>query len=268
MRHEAATTRAPAVAGQFYPGEPGALRAYVDELLQRAAAERAAGEQAPRAMALPHAGYPFSGAAAVAGYALLAPARARIRRVVLLGPSHFVPLEGMALPEAEAFATPLGEVPISAELYERARVHPAVQVSAAAHAREHSLEVHLPFLQRALEGLECLPIAVGRAGPEACGGLMEQLWDAQTLLVVSTDLSHFYDDATARRLDRETTEAVEALDGERLDSRRACGAAPLRGLLWLARRHGLRARTVAQCNSADATGDRSAVVGYASYVLD
>lgn len=265
MQQAAEQVRQPAVAGRFYPGQAGELRRMVDELLAEAEVPDEA--PAPRALALPHAGYPFSGAAAAQGYARLAPIREQIERVLLLGPSHFVDIPGMALPTARGLATPLGTVPVSEAMREAALEDPAVMEDDRAHAREHSLEVHLPFLQATLPTLELLPVAVGRCSPESCGGLIERFWREDTLVVVSTDLSHFHDDATARRLDTDTTRAIEAGEIERITPERACGSAPLKGLMWFAQRHGLRAETIAQCNSGDVTGDRSAVVGYGSYVF-
>ncbi len=265
--------RPPAVAGLFYPADEDALRMQVQDLLA-AAREDETGTPpgtAIRAMILPHAGYPYSGAAAARGYALLRDARHRIRRVILLGPSHFVPFHGLALPEADALATPLGAVPVDPALRTAALELPPVFINDAAHEREHSLEVHLPFLQTALDTFSLLPLAVGRTTPAECGRVIEHLWDtageAQTLVVVSSDLSHFHDDATARRLDGETTRRIESLDLDAIDHQRACGADPVKGLLWVARRRGWAPRTVALCNSSDTTGDRTRVVGYGSYVF-
>ncbi len=265
--------RQPAVAGLFYPADEAALRLQVQELLASARQKEPAGEP-PRAMILPHAGYPYSGAAAARGYALLRhhpPGPDRVHRVALLGPSHFVPFDGLALPESEAVATPLGIVPVDPALRAAAAELPQVFVNDTAHEREHSLEVHLPFLQTVFDRLSVLPLAVGRTTPEQCGEVIERLWHsdggAETLVVVSSDLSHFHDDATARRLDGETTRFIEALDLERIDHQRACGADPVKGLLWAVRRRGLTARTVALCNSADAGGDPGRVVGYGSYVF-
>ncbi|MFP4647954.1 MAG: AmmeMemoRadiSam system protein B [Halorhodospira sp.] len=269
MAQTTARVRPPAVAGRFYPGAAQPLQDTVQQLLEAAGEESPphGSEQPPRAAVLPHAGYPFSGIAAARGYRHFAPLRGRIHHVVLLGPAHFVDLHGIALPEAQALATPLGTVAVNESLREQALEQPDVHVNDAAHAHEHSLEVHLPFLQVVLPETDLLPLAVGRISPPSCGKLLESLWREDTLLLVSSDLSHFHDDSTARLMDAETTAAIESGTFETITPERACGAAPLRGLLWLARKHGLQARTVAQCNSGDVTGDRSAVVGYGSYVF-
>mgnify|MGYP000025776388 FL=1 len=261
------SVRPPAVAGRFYPGKAEELRRTVEELLAEAGEPAADPAQAPRALVLPHAGYPFSGTAAARGYQRIAPLREQLRHVVLLGPAHFADLRGIALPEAEGLATPLGTGPVSEALRERALTHPEVHVDGGAHAQEHSLEVQLPFLQEVLADFDVLPLVVGRTTPQSCGELIERFWQEDTLILVSSDLSHFHDDTTARRIDAETTAAIESGALEEITPERACGAAPLRGLLWFARRHGLQAHTIAQCNSGDVTGDRSAVVGYGSYVF-
>ncbi|ABM62635.1 protein of unknown function DUF52 [Halorhodospira halophila SL1] len=267
MHETTPKVRPPAVAGRFYPGEAETLRRAVRELLAEAGEPERDPTRAPHAMVLPHAGYPFSGAAAARGYQRIVPIREQLRHVVLLGPAHFVDLSGIALPAADALATPLGTVPVSATLRERALEHPGVHIDDSAHEREHSLEVHLPFLQTLLDDFDVLPLVVGRGPAESCGRLIEQLWQDDTLVVVSSDLSHFHDDPTARRLDAETTAAIEAGTFEQITPERACGAAPLRGLLWFARKHGLQTQAIAQCNSGDVTGDRSSVVGYGSYVV-
>lgn len=254
--------RRPAVAGAFYPAEPAALRRMVVKF--STPAEGRSEGVVPKALIVPHAGYVYSGAVAGAGYARLRPAAATIRRVVLLGPVHRVPVRGLALPEADGLATPLGEVPIDEEAVGRLSDLPQVVRSAAAHALEHSLEVQLPFLQSVLDDFAVVPLAVGDATPEEVAEVLEVLWGGpETLIVVSSDLSHYHSWATARRLDGETIERV--LHGELLDSyEQACGALPIDGLLLAARRHGLTPRLVAHCNSGDTAGDRDRVVGYAA----
>lgn len=251
--------RRPAVAGAFYPADPVALRRMVTDF-----AAAGADGAAPKALIVPHAGYVYSGSVAGSGYARLAPAAAVIRRVVLLGPVHRVPVRGLALPEADAFATPLGEVPVDEAAVGRIADLPQVVRSAAAHALEHSLEVQLPFLQSVLDDFTLVPLAVGDATPEEVAEVLERLWGGpETLIVVSSDLSHYHTWATARRLDGETIERI--LHGEMLDSyEQACGALPIDGLLLAAGRHGLTSRLVACCNSGDTAGDRDRVVGYAT----
>lgn len=260
--------RPPAVAGTFYPGSARELGAEVDALLAAAAAREEATPAAPKALIAPHAGYLYSGAVAASAFRWLATVRDRIRRVVLLGPSHFVALRGLALPAASGLATPLGTVPVDADGAARAAALPQVAVRDDAHAREHSLEVHLPFLQRALDDFAVVPLVVGDAEPEEVGAVIEALWGGEeTLIDVSSDLSHYLDYDAARRRDRRTCAAVEALRYEDLGEGDACGRVPLRGLLWAARRHSLSAATLDLRNSGDTAGPRDRVVGYGAWAF-
>lgn len=263
-------TRPAAVAGMFYPADPARLAATVGGLLQHAAASAVTAtpgagiDPAPKALIVPHAGYPYSGATAASAYALLASQRRRVRRVVLLGPVHRVPVRGLALPQADAFETPLGRVRIDADAVAALRDLPQVVGSRAAHAQEHSLEVQLPLLQMALDDFELLPLAVGDASAAEVAEVIERLWGGpETLIVISSDLSHFLDYESAQATDAATVRRMLALEGG-ISHRQACGATPINGLLLAARRRSLTARLVAQCNSGDSAGDRSRVVGYAS----
>lgn len=255
--------RPPAVAGLFYPGQPAALAAAVDAYLEQgrdalAAAPRA---PAPKALVVPHAGYVYSGALAGRGYAALAPIAGRVTRVVLLGPCHRVAVRGLALPGADALATPLGDVPVDEAGTFRL---PGVVTRPDVHAAEHSLEVQLPFLQRALGEVAVVPLAVGDASPEEVADVLDALWGGpETVVVVSSDLSHYLPYAAARRRDADTLDAVLALAGP-LAHDQACGASPLNGLLALASRRGLAPTLLGACNSGDTAGDRDRVVGYAS----
>src|SRR5262245_54058300 len=265
--------RPPAVAGlrpgepAFYPGDAAELRELVDRLLARARAEApgARDEARPKALIAPHAGYRYSGPVAASAYARVDPEG--IRRVVLLGPAHRVAVRGLAAPAADAFATPLGDVPLDADGLAAALRLPEVARSGAAHAPEHSLEVQLPFLQRVLGSFELVPLVVGSASPQVVSRVLDALWaGAETLVVVSTDLSHDEAYARARRMDAAASAAIEALDPESIGPYQACGRIPGQGLLLCARARGLRARAVDVRNSVDtAGGDR--VVGYGAYVL-
>ena len=258
--------RIPAVAGAFYAGDQQGLAREVGDLLAQAP-ETAA--PPPKALIAPHAGFMFSGPTAARAYARLAGAEATIERVVLLGPSHHVPFRGLAASSAEAFVTPLGTVPVDAQAMAEALALPGVAVLDSAHAREHSLETQLPFLQRVLGDFHLVPLAVGDSSPEEVGRVLETLWGGpETLIVISSDLSHFHDDATARRLDRTTAQAIEDLRTEDLGHDNACGFHPVRGLLWVARRRGGRVTTLDLRNSSDAGAPRDRVVGYGAFALE
>lgn len=256
--------RPAAVAGRFYPGDATSLAAEVDEMLAGVAAAPA--EPRPKALIVPHAGYVYSGPIAASAYKLLA-GHPRPKRVVMLGPAHFVPLRGLALPDATAVATPLGVVQVDPELAKIAAALPQVCVSAEAHAREHSLEVQLPFLQRALgEGFTVVPLVVGHASPQAVAEVLRALWgDEDTLIVISTDLSHYLPYADAKALDEATARQILAGDGG-FDGDQACGAHGVRGFLLAAREQRLTPRLLDLRNSGDTAGDRRRVVGYASFV--
>lgn len=258
------TIRAAAVAGRFYPGQPPALAAEVAQLLQTAATTAPAWTGAPKALIVPHAGYLYSGSTAAAAYATLAPGRATLRRVVLLGPVHHVPVRGLALPGVAAFATPLGQVAVDQAGVAALAALPQVLTNPAAHAPEHSLEVQLPLLQTVLEDFQLLPLAVGDASPAQVAQVLEALWGGpETLIVVSSDLSHFLPYAAAQQRDAATVQQLLQLHGP-LNHQQACGATPINGLLLAARQHRLEPHLLALCNSGDTAGDRQRVVGYAA----
>lgn len=257
-------TRPPAVAGSFYPANPDELREQVARLLRAASARG----PVPKAMIAPHAGYIYSGPIAANAYARIAPARGKIKRVALLGPSHQVALHGLAVPSVAYFDTPLGSVPIDSVTQAIAADLPQVTVADAPHAREHSLEVQLPFLQHLLGDFTLVPFSVGHASPPEVAEVLARLWGGpETLVVISSDLSHYYDYATAQRLDRATTQAIEALRYEALDYESACGRVPVCGLLHHARTSGLKAETLDVRNSGDTAGPREQVVGYGAYAF-
>lgn len=258
-------TRPPAIAGTFYPSDAAAL----DRLLDACWQQRVALDVAPpKALIAPHAGLIYSGPIAASAYATLAPAAATIRRVVLLGPSHHFGFSGFAIPTASAWATPLGEVPLDGAALASIAGREDVLSSDRAHAPEHSLEVHLPFLQRTLTDFELVPVAVGEVTPTAGGELLSALWGGdETLIVISSDLSHFFDQATAQAADRRTTARIEALDAEGILNSDACGRYPIACLLRVARSRGMAMQTVDLRTSADTAGDPSRVVGYGSYLF-
>lgn len=258
------TTRPPAVAGMFYPGNPATLAATVDHLLDDAPA---VAMTQPKALIVPHAGYIYSGATAAQAYAALKPWHAVIRRVVLLGPTHRVAVNGLALPKADVFATPLGDIRLDQAAIARLTGLPQIIVSDQVHAQEHSLEVHLPFLQRVLDDFSLLPLAVGHAEPEAVAEVLDLLWGGpETLLVISSDLSHFLPYASANQVDRDTCQHILQLDTH-IRPEQACGAYPVNGLLLAARQRGLTPQFLQRCNSGDTAGDKQRVVGYAAFAF-
>src|ERR671914_1619214 len=260
------SVRQAAVAGMFYPGDARALAEEVDELL--GGIEEALPRLGyPKALVVPHAGYIYSGPVAARAYDELAPARGSVRRVVLLGPVHRVAVKGLAVPSAGAFATPLGVVRVDGEALRRARELPQVVESDPAHALEHSLEVQLPFLQTLLGEFSLVPLAVGMASVGEVAEVLERLWGGEeTLIVISTDLSHYLAYDEARAVDAATLSRIAACASD-IEHDEACGATPLNGLLAYARRRSLEVRLLAACNSGDTAGDKDRVVGYSSFGL-
>jgi AmmeMemoRadiSam system protein B len=266
MAQPALSTRDPAVAGMFYPGNRGELARSLAELLG-AAASSAPERPVPKAIIAPHAGYIYSGPIAASVYTLLAPARKTIRRVVLLGPTHRVAIRGLALPGVAAFATPLGAVPIDADAVGVLKALPQVGVSDRAHALEHSLEVHVPFLQTVLERFALVPLAVGHADAAAVAEVIDLLWGGpETLIVVSSDLSHYLPYADAQAVDRATAKAILGLALD-ISHEQACGATPVTGLAHAARARGLKPELIDLRNSGDTAGDRQRVVGYGAFAF-
>ncbi len=257
--------RPTAVAGMFYPAEPATLAAQVREFIAAATAE----QPPPKAIIAPHAGYIYSGPIAGSAYAPLQSLRDTVTRVVLLGPAHRVYVRGLAASTAQAFATPLGEIQLACGAIDALiAAFPFVTAIDAAHAPEHSLEVHLPFLLEALGDFELIPLVVGDAQPEEVTQVLENLWGGtETLIVISSDLSHYHDYDTATAMDRAASDAIEDLDPAALDQEQACGRIPVCGLMLAARRHGLKAKTVDLRNSGDTAGPRDQVVGYGAYLF-
>ena len=267
MVHQtSAEVRPPAVAGMFYPAEAEVLRAEVDAFLAAAADVRPPDAPVPKALIAPHAGYRYSGAVAARAYDRLAPLRDGIARVVLLGPAHRVGFTGFAVPSVAAFDTPLGRVPLDGAAIDALLALPEVAVSDPAHAEEHSLEVQLPFLQRILGSFHLVPIVVGEVSAEAVAALLERLWGGpETVIVISSDLSHYLGYEAAGRRDGATRTAIESLAYRRLGPEDACGARPVNGLLRLAQLKDLRATTLELRNSGDTAGPHDRVVGYGAW---
>jgi MEMO1 family protein len=261
-----ASVRPAAVAGMFYPGDARSLATEVDDLL--GSVEQAAPRLGyPKALIVPHAGYIYSGGVAARAYDELAAARGSVRRVVLLGPTHRVAIRGLAAPSVAAFATPLGPVRIDREAIASVRELPQVVINDTAHALEHSLEVQLPFLQEVLGDFALVPFAVGSASVEQVAEVLERLWGGpETLIVISTDMSHYHSYQQARALDGATIERIASFATD-IDHEEACGATPLNGLLFFSKQKNLSLKLLAACNSGDTAGGKDRVVGYSSFGL-
>ena len=254
--------REPAVAGQFYPGNASELGATI-----RLFFEAVQGEEgpAPKALIVPHAGYSYSGAVAATAYARLRPYSGLYTRIILLGPAHRIAVTGLALSGADVFRTPLGDVPLDKDALD-ALTTLKVRVVDATHQFEHSLEVHLPFLQSVIESFSLVPLVVGDATAESVAEVIDALWGGpETLIVISSDLSHYLGYDEARVSDKATCQAIESLEAHSIDHDHACGATPICGLLISARRRGMQVTTLDLRNSGDTAGDRSRVVGYGAW---
>ncbi len=261
------TLRPPAVAGMFYPADPAILARDVAQFLKGAVSP--APTFSPKAIIVPHAGYIYSGRTAAAAYARIAALKGTITRVVLLGPCHRVAVTGVAIPSATVthFATPLGDIALDRTALDALLDLSGIVSSDAAHAQEHSLEVQLPFLQTSLGDFQLIPLAVGRTSVDDIAQVLDQLWGGpETLIVISSDLSHFHDYAAANQIDGATVAQIASL--QPLTSfDQACGALPINGMIEIARRHGMTIELLERCNSGDTAGDKSRVVGYAAFAL-
>jgi MEMO1 family protein len=256
--------RPAAVAGLFYPRDPVRLQTEVLELMSGAVSPPS--KVLPKALIAPHAGYIYSGGVAGAAFARLRPSAQTIKRVVLIGPAHYVHLGGIAVPGVDAFETPLGRVPVDTEACSEIGRLKFVTQTNAPHAPEHALEVELPFLQTTLSSFKLVPLVVGEAAPQDVAQLLEQLWDGpETLIVASSDLSHYHSYETAQRLDLTTAEAIEQGEWTSLGSSQACGWVAVAGLLMETRHRGLEASRLSLCDSGDTAGSRDRVVGYGAW---
>ena len=261
------SVRHPAVAGTFYPADPDELRQAVGRAFDDAT-PAPPGAPAPKALIVPHAGYPYSGAVAASAYLRLAPARHTISRVVLLGPSHRVHLVGIAAPVDNLFSTPFGMVLVDVDLRAAIGDLPGVLLDDLPHIHEHSLEVQLPFLQTVLDQFTLLPLSVGDTSADDVATVLETVWGGpETLIVISTDLSHYHRYDEANRLDARTAAAVVAASGAAIGDHDACGSRPLRGLLQVAAARNMPIELIDLRNSGDTAGDRDRVVGYGAFAL-
>jgi len=259
--------RKAAVAGQFYPDDPLQLQDTIAGLLSKAGSLENNIVQ-PKAIIVPHAGYIYSGLAAASAFASLLPFRDKITRIVLLGPSHRVGFNGLAVSNADYFQTPLGTIRIEKGAIGKILSLPQVSANDEAHLFEHSLEVELPFLQEVLDDFSLIPIVVGDADGQSVSEVLELLWgDEDTLIVISSDLSHFHDYKNAQQRDTATCQSIENLSPELISYDDACGRNPIKGILISAQKHNLTVTTLALCNSGDTAGGKERVVGYGAWVL-
>jgi AmmeMemoRadiSam system protein B/AmmeMemoRadiSam system protein A len=264
--------RPPAVAGTFYPADADILRSEIDGLIDAALHSDATQNAAiPKAIIVPHAGLMFSGAIAALGFATVRALKGQIKRILIIGPAHRMAFQGIALAKADGFATPLGNMRCDLMALQTALSLPQVQMLDDAHKLEHGLEIELPFIQRLFgetADIGIVPLLVSRCSPRQVGEVIEKLWGGpETLIVISSDLSHFHDYDTAKRMDANTRRMIETFDAENIGSDDACGALPVAGMLLSARNRNMRIETLGMRNSGDVTGDKSRVVGYGAWAL-
>ena len=258
-------TRPPAVAGTFYPNNPDRLQKDVWDLLAEVARPP---RLPPKALIAPHAGYIYSGGVAAAAFATLRDSAHAIKRVVLIGPAHYVPVPGIAVPAVSSFETPLGRVPVDVEALSALAHLDFVVTADGPHIPEHCLEVELPFLQSVLASFQIVPLVVGDATPNGVAQVLRRLWGGpETLIVVSSDLSHYHPYEVAQRLDADTAAAIEHGDWASLGPNQACGGLAVAGLLIEAESRGFKARRLSLCNSGDTAGSRDRVVGYGAWAF-
>jgi len=262
------TYRPTAVAGLFYPDSAKELKNKVEGLLAACSSNSYSSTKAIKAIITPHAGYDYSGAIAASVYANLNKCQPNIDVVFLIGPAHRVAYDGIAIPTMEEFSSPLGRIRLNKKILRHLLNFSFVHESNLAHKEEHSLEVQLPFLQISLNQFELVPLLIGDCSPDKVNELIESIWDtANSLIVISSDLSHFHDYKTAQKMDQETSNAIEHLDHTRIDYDHACGKTGIQAILISAKKHELNARTIDLRNSGDTFGSKDRVVGYGAYVI-
>ena len=264
--------RPPAVAGTFYPADADILRSEIDGLMDAALhSDAVSGDVSPKAIIVPHAGLMFSGSLAALGFATVRALKDTIKRIVSIGPAHRMAFQGIALARADQFATPLGNMRCDLPALQSALALPHVQMLDDAHTLEHGLEIELPFIQRLFgedADIGIVPLLVSRCSPRQVHEVIEKLWGGpETLIVISSDLSHFHDYDTAKRMDNRTRAMIENFDAENIDTNDACGALPVAGMLIAARNRGMKIKTLGMRNSGDVTGDKSRVVGYGAWAV-
>lgn len=258
-------TRQAAVAGMFYPANPTQLHDEIHQMLS-VIPDR---NSAPKAMIVPHAGYIYSGPVAASAFAQLISLKTTIKRVILLGPCHRVPLDGLATTSADYFETPLGSIAVDRDSIDTIMRLPQVKEFDLTHQQEHSLEVQLPFLQETLDAFTLVPLVVGESSPNDICEVLELLWGGEeTLIVVSSDLSHYHNYETAQAMDQQTCNAIENFDIKAIHYEQACGRNPVLGLLQSALHHHMKVSTLDLRNSGDTAGNRDQVVGYGAWIFE
>ncbi len=259
------SVRKPAVAGSFYPADPDQLNAVVEQLLHRTSPCA----DTPKAIVAPHAGYLYSSKPAAAAMSRICHRDNSVSRVVILSPNHKMPVDGVAVPSHEYFATPLGKVPLDREVCDQMVSMPFCSLNDEAHAEEHGIEVLLPFMQRRLENFRIVPLIIGRLDTQSVSRLLHEIWGGpETIIIVSSDLSHYLSDAEARDMDGLTARSVERLNVENIKGNNACGWVPFSGLLEQAKLRDLRVTRHALCNSSDTVGPKEKVVGYGAWSFE
>jgi len=265
------TIRKAAVAGQFYPNNVNDLSSEITTLLTQALSDskrEITTPLQPKALIVPHAGYMYSGSTAADAFLHLRPFKDKIKRVVLLGPSHRVGFTGIASSSAAFFQTPLGDIPLDQDANKHILSLHQVHELDQAHEFEHSLEVQLPFLQTLLTDFKLIPLVVGDADSQTVSQVLEELWgNEETLFVISSDLSHYLDYSSAQQQDESTCHAIESFSPESIKYEDACGRNPIKGLLVSAKKNKLAIKTISLRNSGDTAGDKQRVVGYGAWVL-
>ena len=253
------------VAGMFYPGEEASLRQMVDGFIQKALSF----DLRPRAIIAPHAGYIYSGSIAGTAYKTIAAVRDQIENVIIMSPAHRFYLRGIALHMADAFATPLGNIPVNIGIVKKIKQFSSVQWEERSFIQEHGLETHLPFIQRAFKpGIKIVPMIVGECQESEVAEILESVWeDPRNFVIISSDLSHFHSYADAKKLDRNTVDLIQNLDSQSLDTEFACGHYPICGLLNLARNRKLKIKALDIRSSGDTAGSKESVVGYGSFAV-
>jgi len=256
--------RPAAVADIFYTANGTELAAQVSDFMDADEVTNIV----PKALIVPHAGYIYSGGTAGKGFALVKKLTAAVNKIVLIGPCHRVWIQGLAIPDCQYFETPLGKIEVDSKTLNELVKFPQVTISDQAHAQEHSLEVQLPFLQSIFDQFKLIPLVAGEVSEDAFIEVLEYLWGGEeTLIVISSDLSHFLDYDAAVAIDNKTSQAIESFEAGSINSDMACGSAGIKALLSLAKNKNLHVKTIHQCNSGDTAGDKDRVVGYGTYAI-